>query len=232
MKRVIWLCLFSLFAVPALTQQRGGFGAGLGRGGTVAGGFGHGRFRGGGLIGGFGFPSQGFVNLGIPPVGPIPPLGMNAPFFGFDHRFGFHHRLFSSSGFFPYAFPLFAGSYDYGYAGYAPEPSIIIVQQPSPQVIVQQAPPAPVRSEIHDYKEPAPLPTTPPIAKGEEVTFLIALNDGSVHAASAVWVQDKVLHYIDSDDRHHEVPLQSVDRALTRRLNRERKLDLWLPAAQ
>jgi len=53
MNRVIWFCLFLLFVVPASGQHRGGFAAGLGRGGVVSGGFGRGRFRGGVVIGRF-----------------------------------------------------------------------------------------------------------------------------------------------------------------------------------
>ncbi len=230
MKRVIWLCLVSLFAVPALGQHRGSFGGGVGRGGVVSGGFGHGSIRGGVVVGGFGFPLQGFINLGIPPVGPIPPLGGDSSFFGFDRRFGFRHHFFPSSGFFPYALPLFAGGSDYGYPS---SPNIIIVQQPAPQMIVQQTPRDVVRPEIHDYKESPPAAAAaPPTARGEEAAFVIALNDRSYHSANAVWVQNNVLHYIDREDRHHQVPLQSVDRESTRKLNRERKLDFWLPAAQ
>ena len=61
---------------------------------------------------------------------------------------------------------------------------------------------------------------------------MIALNDGSRKSANAVWVQNGALHYVDTEDRHHQVPLQSVDRQSTWKLNRERKLDFWLPAAQ
>jgi hypothetical protein len=182
------------------------------------------------VVGGFGLPSQGFINLGIPPVGPIPPLGVNSPFFGFDRRFGFRRHFFSSSGFFPYAFPLFASGYDYGYP---PEPNVIVIQQPAPQMIVQQTPRETVRPEIHDYIEsPPPATGLPPTARAEEASFVIALNDGSHRSANAVWVQDNVLHYVDSEDRHHQVPLHSVDRESTRKLNRERELDFWLPAAQ
>ena len=230
MNRVNWLCLFLLFVGPASGQHRGGFGAGPGRGGVVSGTFGHGRFRSGVVVGGFGFPSQGFINLGIPPVGPIPPLGVNASFFGFDRRSGFRQHFFPSSGFFPYAYPLFGGGYDYGYP---PEPNVIVIQQPAPQVIVQQVPREVVRPEIHDYKEPPPaVAAAPPGANTEGATFMIALNDGSRKSANAVWVQNGALHYVDTEDRHHQVPLQSVDRQSTRKLNRERKLDFWLPAAQ
>ena len=230
MKRVIWFCLFLLFGVPASGQHRGGFGAGHGRGGVISSGLGHGRFRSGVVVGGFGFPSQGFINLGIPLVGPIPPLGVDSSLFGFDRRFDFRHHFFPSSGFFPYALPLFAGGYDYGNPS---GPNIIIVQQPAPQMMVQQAPREVVRPEIHDYKGlPPAAAAAPATATGEEAAFVIALNDGSRHSASAVWVQNGAPHYIDTEDRHHQVPLKSVDRESTRKLNRERKLDFWLPAAQ
>lgn len=230
MKRFVWLWLFSLFAAPVFGQHRGGVGTGLGRRGFNSGGLAPGRSRGVVVVGGFGFPSQGFINLGIPPVGPSPPLGGNAAFFGFDRRFGFPHHVVQSSGFFPDALPLFAGSYDNGYPS---APNIIIIQQPAPQVITQQAPREVVRPEIREYKEPAPAAAVAhPPAQAEGATFVIALDNGSRHSAYAVWVQNGVLHYIDSEDRHHQVPLKKVDRELTRKLNRDRKLDLWLPAAQ
>ena len=229
MKRFVWPCLFSFFVIPASGQHRAGFGAGPGRGGVVSGGLGHGRFRGGVVFGGFGLPSPGFISLSIPPVGPIPPVGVNSSFFGFDRRFGFRRHLFSSSGFFTYAFPL-AGSYDYGYP---PEPNVIVIQQPAPQMIVQQTPRETVRPEIHDYKESPPAATGPrPTAAAEEASFVVALIDGSHRSANAVWVQDNVLYYIDSEGRHHQVPLHSVDLESTRKLSRERKLNFWLPAAQ
>jgi len=100
-------------------------------------------------------------------------------------------------------------------------------------VIVQQTAREAVRPEIHDYKESLPAATgPPPTAHAEEASFVIALSDGSHHSAIAVWVQNDVLHYIDSEGKHHQVPLQSIDRQSTRQLNRERKLDFWLPAAQ
>ena len=205
MKRVIWLCLFSLFVVPAAGQHRGGGGAGFGRGGFGPRGFGpgslgHGRFRVGVVIG------------------------------GFNHRFGFRSRFFPSSAFSPFGFPIYGGGYDYGYRS---APNIIVIQQPAPQVIVQQAPREVVQPEIHNYKESPPAAAAaPPTATGEEATFVIALNDGSRVSAAAVWVVDSMVHYVDTDDRHHQVPLKSIDRDSTRMLNRERELDLRLPAPQ
>jgi hypothetical protein len=130
----------------------------------------------------------------------------------------------------PYGYPLFDYGYDdsgQGYSGSNYDP------QPAPQMIIRQAPREPVRPEIHEYHwEAASALPAAPAAKGEEVTFVIALNDGSRHSASAFWVQDNVLHYIDPDDKQQQISMRLVDRQSTRRINRERNLDLWLPAAQ
>jgi hypothetical protein len=113
--KIIWLSLFWLFAIQALGQRAGGLG-GLGRGGFgpgrvmvggFPGGFPRGGFGRGGVvqggvrpgnrvvvIGGFGFPSQSFATFGIPPLGPIPPLGGSAPLFAFGNRFGLDRRSF------------------------------------------------------------------------------------------------------------------------------------------
>lgn len=239
--KIIWLGLF-LFATQAFGQRAGGFGGfgrgGIGRGGVNVGfpggfprrGFGRGAVQGGArpgnrvvVFGGFGFPSQNFFNFGIPPVGPIPPLGGSAPLFGFDNRFGFGRRFFSSSAFFPSAFPLFLGGDD---SGYAPASNIIIMEQPAPPTIVQQAPRETVRAEIHEY---APTTTAEPVPAEEQPAFAIVLNDGSVQSAVAVSVQDDVLQYVDPDGEHRRVPLDTVDRQATRRVNRDRKLELHLP---
>ena len=137
------------------------------------------------------------------------------------------HRVFRSPGFYPYAL---TGGYDWGgydTGGYDYEPGVMPLQPPAPQVIVQ-APPREVRPEIHEYMAPGAASATEP---GEVASFVIALADGSLRSANAVWVQSGLLHYVDGDDNHHAIPLSAVDRQSTRKLNRERKLDLWLPAA-
>jgi hypothetical protein len=99
------------------------------------------------------------------------------------------------------------------------------MEQPLPQTIVQQVPRETVRAEIHEYQ-----PTAAETAPGEEQpAFTIVLKDGSVQSAVAVSVQDDVLQYVDPDGEHRRVPLDTVDRQATRRVNRERKLELHLP---
>ena len=97
--KIIWLGLF-LFATQVLGQRTGGFAGGgrggFGRGGVnvggVPGGFPRGGLMRGGVVrggmrpgnrvvvtSGFGFPSQSLATFGIPPLGPIPPLGGSVP---------------------------------------------------------------------------------------------------------------------------------------------------------
>jgi hypothetical protein len=128
--------------------------------------------------------------------------------------------------FFPGAFPLFLGDYDYGYGyeNYAPAPNVVVVQQPPLYVLLPPAPSVPPKSEIHEYQ--------PPAARDQEQAFAIVLKDGSVHSAVAVTVQNRGLYYVEPDGAHRLVSLDAVDREATGRLNRERKLQLQLPPAQ
>jgi hypothetical protein len=89
--------------------------------------------------------------------------------------------------------------------------------------MLPQAPSDPPKPEIHEYQQPA-VPSA-----DEQQAFAIVLNDGSVHSAVAVTVQGNGLYYVEPDGRHRLVSLDAVDREATRRLNRERKLQLQLP---
>ena len=119
-------------------------------------------------------------------------------------------------------FPWFLG--DYGYDAYEPAPSVVMVQQPPLYVVVPMAPSPPPKAEMHEYPHPS--------AVGEEQAFAIVLKDGSVHSAVAVTVQANGLYYVEPDGAHRLVKLDALDREATARLNRERKLQLQLPAAQ
>jgi hypothetical protein len=125
-----------------------------------------------------------------------------------------------------YPYPLFDDGYDFEYPyEYENGFSQNVVEQPVRPVVIRQAPPPVVKSEIHSYEIGAPSPA--PAA--EQPAFVIALNDGSRVIATAVWVQDGLVHYIDTGDLSRQVPLTSVERELTRKLNQERNLNLRLP---
>jgi len=131
------------------------------------------------------------------------------------------------------AYPYGSGGYGYssydtgGYYGYLPQPVFLIQQPPPPPVF--QPPPRPAHSVIADYKWPGLASSTLPEA--ETQTFGIVLKDGSMLAATTVMAADDVLHYVDPDERHMRISMRDVDRAATMKLNRERKLNLYLPAS-
>jgi hypothetical protein len=153
---------------------------------------------------------------------------------------GYGH-LPDGSGHRPYGYGYLGGGYGYGYAGddyvpydagggytYPPQPVFVMSPPPPPPVI---QPPA--RPVLTNYTWPATSEHSPAVAPGAEAqTFGIVLKDGSTLAATAVVASDDVLHIVDPDERHMRVSMSAVDRAATLKLNRERKLDLYLPASQ
>jgi hypothetical protein len=96
--------------------------------------------------------------------------------------------------------------------------------------MVPAVPSVPPKAEIHEYKQAAA--SSAPSTVGEAQAFAIVLKDGSVHSAVAVTVQHSGLYYVEPDGGHRLVSLDALDREATLRLNRERKLQLQLPALQ
>jgi len=62
----------------------------------------------------------------------------------------------------------------------------------------------------------------------EPTVYLIALRDGTIYASYAYWTERDMLHYITPGHVQNQVSLDRVDLALSRRLNRERKLEFNL----
>jgi hypothetical protein len=96
-------------------------------------------------------------------------------------------------------------------------------------VIVNQAipyaepapPPEPV---VREYTEPRSQATD-----NSPVLYLFALKNNSILAALTYWTEKGELHYVNLDHQMKAVPLSSIDRDLTDRLNRERNLAVRLP---
>jgi hypothetical protein len=245
-----FLLVCSLVALPAIAQRGGGMRGGGGSHG--GGGFrGGGGFHGGG--GGFhggvgGFRGGGFGGSGFRGHGGFGGFGRGGFYGGFrgSHR-GFygHNRFFFGLGFYPYSsWPYYSywPNYDWGYPSYgygyaAPSydygssyaPPVIINQydmnqyDPAPPT-VYQPPPSRPRPDIREYPEnSSSRPYEKPI-------YLIAFkNQENIRAAEAYWVEGSTLHYVTLQHEQRQSPLDSVDRALTYRLNRERHLDFRLP---
>jgi hypothetical protein len=57
----------------------------------------------------------------------------------------------------------------------------------------------------------------------------VALKDGSKRDGVTAWVQDRSLHLIDFEGRQQVLAADFIDREMTRRLNRQKNLNLQLP---
>jgi hypothetical protein len=225
-----------LLAIPGFAQRGGGHGGG---GGGHAGG---GGMRGGGSVGGRGF-SGGGVRSGGGFRGGYRGIG------GFRGRVGF--RGFYG---YPYYYPgLYGGLYDpyfsdygdygygddsgygYGYAdsgagGYpsyssptysSPNPQVLIISnQTPPQPVIVQGPPAPAAWNA------GPTAQT---QKYQDPLYLLAMNDGTIRAVLAYWVDGMTVHYVTMDHEQKQTPLSSLDHSLSERLNRERNVTFRLP---
>jgi len=215
MRYLAQLLLCGLLALPAVAQRGGMHGAGAvhGGGGGVHGG---GGFRGGFTGGGYGGFHHGFY-------------GRNRFYFGAGFGFwpGYSYPLFYDNGYYGYSYP-----YDSNY-GYYPPPNYDNGSTASPPVVIYQtmAPPVtvyepPARPEIHEYPDPAPS------SAYEKPIYLIAFRgQDNIRAAEAYWVEGSTIHYVTLQHEHKQAPLDSVDRAFSSRLNRERRLDFRLPPA-
>jgi hypothetical protein len=133
----------------------------------------------------------------------------------------------------------YRGGVGYGY-GYFPDDSGVFYAYAPPPVFLQPPPPAPVIEPppppahfvVTNYTWPSAA-AAPASASAEESaeTFGIVLKNGSTLAATAVVASGDVLHIVDPNERHMRVSMSAVDRAATMKLNRARKLDLYLPAS-
>ena len=136
-------------------------------------------------------------------------------------------------------YPVFiGGGYATDYApgsasDYAPAPT----PDPTPIAIVNQDyQPDVVRPVIMDYSNSALLDapladeTDDHILRDDQPTiFLIALQDHTVVAAIAYWVDGDVINWVSRDAKTNKMSLSLVDRAFSKQLNDERHVDFKLP---
>jgi hypothetical protein len=111
-------------------------------------------------------------------------------------------------------------------ANYSP-PYENLMWQPTTETNVQpQTPAKPAQSVLHEYKWSHDVALA---GAGGEPMFTIALKDGSTRSAVITWVEDRKLHYIDPQDRHWVLTSQRIDHDTTRRLNKQKSLNVQLP---
>ena len=66
-------------------------------------------------------------------------------------------------------------------------------------------------------------------ALAAEPLYLLAMRDGTIRAVLSYSADGAALHYVTLDHEQKQVPLSSLDRALSERLNRERNVPFKLP---
>ena len=124
-----------------------------------------------------------------------------------------------------WGFPL---SSDYGVgsncAQSPPSPQVVVVAPPLEPPVPPPPPPPPPQPVTREYHWPAPEP-----ANDRGAAFSLVLKDSTVRFAAAVWTQDGTLRYTDPNGTPGAIPLDSIDRDATRRLNAENRLTLSLP---
>lgn len=215
-----------LVAIPGLAQRGGGHGGG---GGMRGGGGGMHAGGGGGFRGGGGGYRGGGYRGGYRGIG------------GYRGRYGYYGNFY----YYPW---LYGGLYypflwdtgwgwdygDYGYPDYgypyqapsysSPSPQVLIIsnQPPAPQPIIAEPPPSAAWNA-----GPTTSQTQP--GKYEEPLYLLAMNDGTIRAVLAYWVDGSTVHYVTMDHEQKQTPLGSLDRGLSERLNRERNVTFQLP---
>ncbi len=228
------LSIFILLAVPVFAQRGGGArGGGGGMRGSIVGGMRGGGMPGGGLRGGGVGPFRGGPVFGGQLRGGRPVFRSNFGFRGFYpafypgwYGFGLYDPFFYES---PDAYYYGPGAYGYVFNSSASaNPPVVIVQNMAPAA--EAPPPPPPEPEVRVYTSPPPPPPIAPQSQSAGPSlYLVAFQDGVIRAALTYWVEDRTLHYIDVDHKEKQVPLSTVDRALSERLNRERNVPFHLP---
>jgi hypothetical protein len=68
-----------------------------------------------------------------------------------------------------------------------------------------------------------------PSQNDAQIYFLIATKDAEIHAAAAYWVTGTTLNFVTLQGARSSVPLDQVDRDLSKRLNTGRSVEFELP---
>jgi len=211
----------------------GGFRSGGFSGGYRSGGFG--GFHGGGFRGGYGGFNHGYgrsrfffgAGFGIYPYG-YPFYGSydwGYPYYGYSYGpYSYYDYYGYPSSYYNYSYAPAQSYYNYGSS---PAPVVVTYDygtDPAPPPARVYEPTARPRSYARDNAEAAHQ-------NGERPIYLIAFKgQDNIRAAEAYWVTGSTLHFVTLQHEQRQAPLDSVDHALTLRLNRERHVDFRLPA--
>ena len=148
-------------------------------------------------------------------------------------RGGFGYRSYGYPGFYGYSY--WPGYYDYAYSAdgyyaysYDPSPNVTVIYPAPAQSSPGTVPAERANPVVRNYDEYGQ--EIKPSTGGAAPIYLLAFTDHVIRAAEAYWVDGKTLNYITLDYQQEQAPLDTVDRDLSLRLNRERRVAFSLPA--
>ena len=107
------------------------------------------------------------------------------------------------------------------------QPPVVIINQyfrsdgPAPETQTSNAAPA---------SQPSAVAAAPPPQQDDlKNVFLIAMKDHTIYAANSYWVENNTLNYVTIQGDQNSASLDLVDRELSQRLNRDRRVGFGLP---
>ena len=136
----------------------------------------------------------------------------------------------------PYAVPVYVGDWTDSYVRQpvvtqaAPAMAPVVINNyytpPSPQPVMRDYSETPLPEaspqRLQSYQAPTPRPS---VAEEKATIYLIALKDGTIHAAYGYWLEKDTLNYITTQGSHNRVSLELVNVSFSEQLNRERSVE-------
>jgi len=210
---------------------RGGGGGAIGRSSVVSGGIGHigsygGAGRVGGVVSGGGYGGYGGYRTGRYPFnyGYRGFYGYGGAYWPYGLNFGYYsYPYYGDYGYSPYS-----SSYGYGYDYPAYQPNVTMVYPEQQSAPVTFYAPNPVVRRYDEYGQ-AVAPSDSTAIDDSSPLYLIAFKDHVILPAVSYSVTGTTLEYVNLDHATKQVPLDTVDRDLSRKLNRERRVAFNLP---
>jgi hypothetical protein len=93
------------------------------------------------------------------------------------------------------------------------------------QTYYNSAPPAVVQQYPNSVPQYSPAPQQ---QRGDTI-YLIAFKDHRITAVKAYWAEGDTLHYVTREGEHKQAPFDSIDRAFSEQLNRDRHVAFQMP---